>query len=196
MCVCVHACTFLFACMYVTNTCIFTYIHTHIWCMFACTIELYFNKETLLISNVSLFRLERNAVAMMRSRSRLRSGSASLQLVQSPPEGAGWLTVMVMTKWSALLLVCLLAFFRHSGEHLKASVSSNMAAPLPGSCGFYVEKKRRFCKMVAARGRKFCGEHATMVCTRTGCAYGPKGGGGGRGEKPFACTGSPAYNLH
>lgn len=43
-----------------------------------------------------------------------------------------------------------------------------MAAPLPGSCSFYVEKKRRFCKMVPAKGRRFCGEHATMVSLWTG----------------------------
>lgn len=66
-------------------------------------------------------------------------------------------------------------FNRQSGEHLKASTSPNMAAPLPGSCSFYVEKKRRFCKMVAARGRTFCGEHATMVSSRTRwCVFGPK----------------------
>ncbi|XP_039985729.1 tRNA:m(4)X modification enzyme TRM13 homolog [Xiphias gladius] len=37
-----------------------------------------------------------------------------------------------------------------------------MAAPLPGRCGFFVEKKKRFCKMVVGRGKMFCGEHATM----------------------------------
>ncbi|XP_071328953.1 tRNA:m(4)X modification enzyme TRM13 homolog isoform X2 [Trachinotus anak] len=43
-----------------------------------------------------------------------------------------------------------------------ASVSSNMAAPTPGRCGFFVEKKNRFCKMIVGRGKIFCGEHATM----------------------------------
>ncbi|KAF3834598.1 hypothetical protein F7725_027156 [Dissostichus mawsoni] len=38
-----------------------------------------------------------------------------------------------------------------------------MAAPLPGRCGFFVEKKKRFCKMIVARGNVFCGEHATQV---------------------------------
>ncbi|XP_022620592.1 tRNA:m(4)X modification enzyme TRM13 homolog [Seriola dumerili] len=42
------------------------------------------------------------------------------------------------------------------------SVSSNMAAPSPGRCGFFVEKKNRFCKMIVGRGKTFCGEHATM----------------------------------
>uniref|UniRef100_UPI0037E7D6E9 tRNA:m(4)X modification enzyme TRM13 homolog n=1 Tax=Semicossyphus pulcher TaxID=241346 RepID=UPI0037E7D6E9 len=37
-----------------------------------------------------------------------------------------------------------------------------MAAPLPGRCGFFVEKKKRFCKMIVARGKAFCGEHATL----------------------------------
>ncbi|XP_036309201.1 tRNA:m(4)X modification enzyme TRM13 homolog isoform X2 [Pipistrellus kuhlii] len=32
--------------------------------------------------------------------------------------------------------------------------------PAEGRCGFYVAKKKRFCRMVAAAGRRFCGEHA------------------------------------
>ncbi|XP_066478872.1 tRNA:m(4)X modification enzyme TRM13 homolog isoform X2 [Tiliqua scincoides] len=32
-------------------------------------------------------------------------------------------------------------------------------APPPGRCAYFVERKRRFCKMVPARGRRFCGEH-------------------------------------
>ncbi|KAG7218875.1 hypothetical protein INR49_019461 [Caranx melampygus] len=44
-----------------------------------------------------------------------------------------------------------------------------MAAPLPGRCAFFVEKKNRYCKMVVGRGKTFCGEHATMVslCERS-----------------------------
>ncbi|KAK1896862.1 tRNA:m(4)X modification enzyme TRM13 like [Dissostichus eleginoides] len=42
-----------------------------------------------------------------------------------------------------------------------------MAAPLPGRCGFFVEKKKRFCKMIVARGNVFCGEHATQVSAGT-----------------------------
>nr|XP_020464805.1 tRNA:m(4)X modification enzyme TRM13 homolog [Monopterus albus] len=38
----------------------------------------------------------------------------------------------------------------------------NMAAPVPGRCAFFVEKKNRFCKMIVGRGKKFCGQHATM----------------------------------
>ncbi|XP_021260177.1 tRNA:m(4)X modification enzyme TRM13 homolog isoform X2 [Numida meleagris] len=33
------------------------------------------------------------------------------------------------------------------------------AGPLPGRCAFFVQRKRRFCKMVPAPGRRFCGEH-------------------------------------
>ncbi|XP_063508661.1 tRNA:m(4)X modification enzyme TRM13 homolog isoform X2 [Pongo pygmaeus] len=29
-----------------------------------------------------------------------------------------------------------------------------------GRCGYYVEKKKRFCRMVVAAGKRFCGEHA------------------------------------
>ncbi|XP_066102266.1 tRNA:m(4)X modification enzyme TRM13 homolog [Saccopteryx bilineata] len=33
-------------------------------------------------------------------------------------------------------------------------------SPAEGRCGYYVAKKRRFCRLVAAAGRRFCGEHA------------------------------------
>ncbi|XP_069581867.1 tRNA:m(4)X modification enzyme TRM13 homolog [Brachyistius frenatus] len=59
-----------------------------------------------------------------------------------------------------------------------ASVSSNMAAPLPGRCGFFVEKKKRFCKMIVGKGKLFCGEHATMegggASRRLVCPLDPK----------------------
>ncbi|XP_062991826.1 tRNA:m(4)X modification enzyme TRM13 homolog isoform X2 [Elgaria multicarinata webbii] len=32
-------------------------------------------------------------------------------------------------------------------------------SPQPGRCAYFVERKRRFCKMVPAQGRRFCGEH-------------------------------------
>uniref|UniRef100_A0A8C0NNR1 tRNA:m(4)X modification enzyme TRM13 n=4 Tax=Canis lupus TaxID=9612 RepID=A0A8C0NNR1_CANLF len=32
--------------------------------------------------------------------------------------------------------------------------------PAEGRCSYYVEKKKRFCRMVVAAGRRFCGEHA------------------------------------
>uniref|UniRef100_A0A8D3AUW4 tRNA:m(4)X modification enzyme TRM13 n=1 Tax=Scophthalmus maximus TaxID=52904 RepID=A0A8D3AUW4_SCOMX len=63
---------------------------------------------------------------------------------------------------------------QHGGS--AASVSSNMAAPASGSCGFFVEKKQRFCKMIVGRGRRFCGEHATMErsSSRIVCPLDPK----------------------
>ncbi|KAM6938532.1 tRNA:m(4)X modification enzyme TRM13 homolog isoform 1-T1 [Lycodopsis pacificus] len=44
-------------------------------------------------------------------------------------------------------------------------------------CGFFVEKKKRFCKMIVARGKVFCGEHATMEeggSRRIPCPLDPK----------------------
>ncbi|KAF3819591.1 hypothetical protein GH733_015100 [Mirounga leonina] len=32
--------------------------------------------------------------------------------------------------------------------------------PAEGRCSYYVEKKKRFCRMVVAAGKRFCGEHA------------------------------------
>ncbi|CAF92856.1 unnamed protein product, partial [Tetraodon nigroviridis] len=47
--------------------------------------------------------------------------------------------------------------------------------PLSNSCGFFVEKKKRFCKMIAANGKIYCGEHATMVGSqRIVCPLDPK----------------------
>ncbi|KAM6959264.1 tRNA:m(4)X modification enzyme TRM13 homolog [Aplochiton taeniatus] len=43
----------------------------------------------------------------------------------------------------------------------ESSLADGINAPLPGRCGFYVEKKRRFCKMIVAAGNMFCGEHAS-----------------------------------
>uniref|UniRef100_A0A8C5UGP5 tRNA:m(4)X modification enzyme TRM13 n=1 Tax=Malurus cyaneus samueli TaxID=2593467 RepID=A0A8C5UGP5_9PASS len=34
-----------------------------------------------------------------------------------------------------------------------------MAAPQPGRCAHFVLRKRRFCRMIPAPGRRFCGEH-------------------------------------
>ncbi|NXL59975.1 TRM13 enzyme, partial [Chordeiles acutipennis] len=31
--------------------------------------------------------------------------------------------------------------------------------PAPGRCAFFVQRKKRFCKMIPAPGRRFCGEH-------------------------------------
>ncbi|XP_071984109.1 tRNA:m(4)X modification enzyme TRM13 homolog isoform X2 [Engystomops pustulosus] len=34
------------------------------------------------------------------------------------------------------------------------------AGPLPGRCSYFVQRKKRYCKMIVAEGKKFCGEHA------------------------------------
>ncbi|XP_014794552.1 PREDICTED: tRNA:m(4)X modification enzyme TRM13 homolog [Calidris pugnax] len=34
-----------------------------------------------------------------------------------------------------------------------------MAAPEPGRCAYFVARKKRFCKMIPAPGKRFCGEH-------------------------------------
>ncbi|NXP44056.1 TRM13 enzyme, partial [Heliornis fulica] len=31
--------------------------------------------------------------------------------------------------------------------------------PVPGRCAYFVERKKRFCRMIPAAGRRFCGEH-------------------------------------
>ncbi|XP_027014686.2 tRNA:m(4)X modification enzyme TRM13 homolog [Tachysurus fulvidraco] len=42
---------------------------------------------------------------------------------------------------------------------MAAATSDGVSAPLPGRCGFYVVKKKRYCKMVVGKGKTFCGEH-------------------------------------
>uniref|UniRef100_A0A3P9LUZ5 tRNA:m(4)X modification enzyme TRM13 n=1 Tax=Oryzias latipes TaxID=8090 RepID=A0A3P9LUZ5_ORYLA len=44
---------------------------------------------------------------------------------------------------------------------------SVMASPLPNRCNFFVERKKRFCKMMVGKGQRFCGEHANAVSSRT-----------------------------
>ncbi|XP_057585110.1 tRNA:m(4)X modification enzyme TRM13 homolog isoform X2 [Hippopotamus amphibius kiboko] len=41
-----------------------------------------------------------------------------------------------------------------------ASTPHGTGFPAAGRCGYYVEKKKRFCRMVVAAGKRFCGEHA------------------------------------
>ncbi|XP_006643152.2 tRNA:m(4)X modification enzyme TRM13 homolog [Lepisosteus oculatus] len=43
---------------------------------------------------------------------------------------------------------------------MSESCGDGVSAPLPGRCGFFVDKKKRYCKMVVASGKTFCGEHA------------------------------------
>ncbi|KAM3915149.1 tRNA:m(4)X modification enzyme TRM13 homolog [Leptodactylus fuscus] len=37
---------------------------------------------------------------------------------------------------------------------------SPAAGPMPGRCSHFVQRKRRYCKMIVAEGKRFCGEHA------------------------------------
>ncbi|XP_060248816.1 tRNA:m(4)X modification enzyme TRM13 homolog isoform X2 [Meriones unguiculatus] len=41
-----------------------------------------------------------------------------------------------------------------------ALISHATGFPAEGRCSYFVEKKKRFCKMVVAAGKRFCGEHA------------------------------------
>uniref|UniRef100_A0A8D0FSM3 tRNA:m(4)X modification enzyme TRM13 n=1 Tax=Strix occidentalis caurina TaxID=311401 RepID=A0A8D0FSM3_STROC len=40
-----------------------------------------------------------------------------------------------------------------------AAPEPKRGAPVPGRCAYFVERKKRFCKMIPAPGRRFCGEH-------------------------------------
>lgn len=64
-----------------------------------------------------------------------------------------------------------LCLFREGGQRKIAALGCGpdarqpegpgvMAAAAEGRCSYFVEKKKRFCKMVVAAGKKFCGEHA------------------------------------
>lgn len=46
--------------------------------------------------------------------------------------------------------------------------ADGIAAPLPGRCGYFVAKKKRYCKMTVAGGKLFCGEHANAAPHRDG----------------------------
>ncbi|XP_041913211.1 tRNA:m(4)X modification enzyme TRM13 homolog [Alosa sapidissima] len=43
-----------------------------------------------------------------------------------------------------------------------AVVADGVSAPLPGRCAYFVEKKKRYCKMVVGSGKAYCGEHANV----------------------------------
>ncbi|XP_059503796.1 tRNA:m(4)X modification enzyme TRM13 homolog [Stegostoma tigrinum] len=46
--------------------------------------------------------------------------------------------------------------------------ADGIQAPLPGRCGYFVEKKKRFCKMIVAKGKRLCGEHANTASDTEG----------------------------
>ena len=37
--------------------------------------------------------------------------------------------------------------------------------PEPGACGFYVQRKKRFCRMIVKPGAQYCGEHQPLPVT-------------------------------
>ncbi|XP_072919499.1 tRNA:m(4)X modification enzyme TRM13 homolog isoform X1 [Hemitrygon akajei] len=41
--------------------------------------------------------------------------------------------------------------------------ANGIEAPLPGRCGYFVAKKKRYCKMIVAEGKLLCGEHANTA---------------------------------
>ncbi|MEQ2309238.1 hypothetical protein AMECASPLE_036550, partial [Ameca splendens] len=85
--------------------------------------------------------------------------------------------------WSQLTL-CYLArtgtpFLQSANGAPERLSVANMAAPLLGRCSFFVQRKNRFCKMIAGIGKRFCGEHATMEegdggSRRISCPLDPK----------------------
>ncbi|XP_060685705.1 tRNA:m(4)X modification enzyme TRM13 homolog isoform X1 [Hemiscyllium ocellatum] len=46
--------------------------------------------------------------------------------------------------------------------------ADGIQAPLPGRCGYFVEKKKRYCKMIVAKGKRLCGEHANAASDSEG----------------------------
>nr|XP_013224448.1 tRNA:m(4)X modification enzyme TRM13 homolog [Columba livia] len=38
-------------------------------------------------------------------------------------------------------------------------MAAPQGSPVPGRCAYFVERKKRFCRMIPAPGRRFCGEH-------------------------------------
>ena len=36
---------------------------------------------------------------------------------------------------------------------------NNIKPPVDGRCGFFVKRKQRYCKMLPAKGNKYCAEH-------------------------------------
>lgn len=46
---------------------------------------------------------------------------------------------------------------------MELPTADGVSAPLPGRCAFYVEKKKRYCKMIVGSGKAYCGEHANAV---------------------------------
>jgi len=68
----------------------------------------------------------------------------------------------------------------------KKDCTQNIIRPEPGACGFYVQRKKRFCRMIVKPGAQYCGEHQPLPSTeqelgmkpisqlRVPCPYDPK----------------------
>uniref|UniRef100_A0A674K0L9 tRNA:m(4)X modification enzyme TRM13 n=1 Tax=Terrapene triunguis TaxID=2587831 RepID=A0A674K0L9_9SAUR len=48
---------------------------------------------------------------------------------------------------------------RSAPRAAEPAAAGGLRVPVPGRCGYFVERKKRFCKMIPAQGRLFCGEH-------------------------------------
>ncbi|XP_053929088.1 tRNA:m(4)X modification enzyme TRM13 homolog isoform X2 [Cuculus canorus] len=46
-----------------------------------------------------------------------------------------------------------------AGADMAAPTGPCGACPIPGRCAYFVERKKRFCKMILAAGKRFCAEH-------------------------------------
>lgn len=47
---------------------------------------------------------------------------------------------------------------------LKSSTElSNRNNPIPNGCNFFVARKKRFCRLLARDGEKYCAEHALPI---------------------------------
>jgi len=51
--------------------------------------------------------------------------------------------------------------------------SEQIIRPLAGHCGFYVQRKKRFCKMTVRPGAQYCGEHSPVPSTEQEIGNGP-----------------------
>lgn len=65
-----------------------------------------------------------------------------------------------------------------------APTSHATGFPAEGRCSYFVEKKKRFCRMVAAAGKRFCGEHAGAAEVRYRPSLLRDAGSVGAGPRP------------
>jgi len=75
---------------------------------------------------------------------------------------------------------------KEDGRQLCKNQKDQIIRPEPGRCGFYVQRKKRFCRMIVKPGHQYCGEHKPLpaseqelgmkpICElRVPCPYDPK----------------------